>query len=375
MASIPSPVVAIKINEWYKHIKRFNVKEAHMLREEVRKDIDVMEEDEQAVLYFQLMEFRHQLMTDYVQPSKKPLEKSDYLKAVEGQGKKMSAILEYYFNFFQGMYEFKNGEFIRAIVFYKRAEKRLEQVGDELERAEFYYKLSEVFYHMKQTHVSMYYVGLSYDTYKAHKSNSLYMIREINCLTVMAGNFIDFECREKALPHLLSALEKSKAISNKPMIVKSLFNIGCCYKGLGDFNRALAYFNQVILEGEPIHATELLLVYYELSLFHLSQKEFIEGERFFKRGLEEAKNRKNDLFLSLLMVLEILFLKTANLSEVLSSLEKLENERGYPYMEDLALEAARYYNENGRMDESVKMYEKVMYARKQIQRGDCSYEF
>ncbi|MGG1863167.1 hypothetical protein ABEP22_05515 [Bacillus safensis] len=99
MASIPSPVVAIKINDWYKHIKRFNVKEAHMLREEVRQDIDVMEEDEQAVLYFQLMEFRHQLMTDYVQPSKEPLEKSDYLKAVEGQGKKISAILEYYFNF------------------------------------------------------------------------------------------------------------------------------------------------------------------------------------------------------------------------------------------------------------------------------------
>lgn len=66
MASIPSPVVAIKINEWYKQIKRFNVKEAQKLREEVRKEIDVMEEDEQAVLYFQLMEFRHQLMTDYV---------------------------------------------------------------------------------------------------------------------------------------------------------------------------------------------------------------------------------------------------------------------------------------------------------------------
>ncbi|WP_186318397.1 RapH N-terminal domain-containing protein, partial [Bacillus pumilus] len=69
MAAIPSPVVAVKINEWYKHIKRFNVKESEVLREEVRKEIDAMEEDEQAVLYFQLMEFRHQLMLDYVQPS------------------------------------------------------------------------------------------------------------------------------------------------------------------------------------------------------------------------------------------------------------------------------------------------------------------
>ncbi|WP_260984237.1 response regulator aspartate phosphatase [Bacillus pumilus] len=100
MESIPSPVVAVKINEWYKHIKKFNVKESEKLREEIRKEIDVMEEDEQAVLYFQLMEFRHQLMLDYVQPSGEPLEKSDYLKAVEGQGKKMAGFLEYYFNFF-----------------------------------------------------------------------------------------------------------------------------------------------------------------------------------------------------------------------------------------------------------------------------------
>ncbi|QHQ82242.1 TSUP family transporter [Bacillus subtilis] len=118
MASIPSPVVAIKINEWYKHIKRFNVKEAQMLREEVRKDIDVMEEDEQAVLYFQLMEFRHQLMTDYVQPSKEPLEKSDYLKAVEGQGKKMSAILEYYgaySHYREGNIQLKSGLIVGAL--------------------------------------------------------------------------------------------------------------------------------------------------------------------------------------------------------------------------------------------------------------------
>ena len=371
MEAIPSPVVAIKINEWYKHIKRFNVKDAEILREEIRKEIDVMEEDEQAVLYFQLMEFRHQLMIDYVQPSGEPLEKSDYLKAVEGQGKKMSGILEYYFNFFQGMYEFKTGEFIKAIVFYKRAEKRLEQVGDELERAEFYYKLSEVFYHMKQTHMSMYYVGLAYDAYR---SNSNFMVREINCLTVVAGNYIDLEQREKALPHLLVVLEKAKLLKNQHMIFRALHNLGTCYKDMDDNIRSISYFHQAIEIGELVKE-KMVQTFYEMTLIHLRNSEFIEGKSFYRKAVEQAEIYKDDLFLSILEFLEKLFLKSANLSELLDSLRGLENVGGYPYMEDLALEAAQFYTRIGRMDESVKMYEKVMYARKQIQRGGGSYEF
>lgn len=374
MEAIPSPVVAIKINEWYKHIKRFNVKDAERLREEVRKELDVMEEDEQAILYFQLMEFRHQLMHDYLNPKEKKVEKSEYLKSVEGQGKKMTGILEYYYNFFQGMYEYTQGEYLKAIVFYRRAEKRLDQAGDELEKAEFYYKMAEVFYQMKQTHISMYYVGLAYDTYRAYKTHSIYMIREINCLTVVAGNYIDLETREKALPCFFSSLEKAKALGNKNIVFRQLYNIGLCYKGLSETTKAISYFHQAILEGEPI-GEKLFQVYYELVRIHLKQKEFIEGQEFYEKAKRQATSYHDDLFLTLLDFMEKLFFKSANLSEVLEALEKLENPRGYPYMEDLALEAAQFYTENGRMDESVKLYEKVMYARKQIQRSDCLYEF
>ncbi|WP_186319937.1 RapH N-terminal domain-containing protein, partial [Bacillus pumilus] len=55
MAAVSSAEIGQKINEWYQHIKRLNVTDAEMLRSEIRRDLDVMEEDEQAVLYFQLM--------------------------------------------------------------------------------------------------------------------------------------------------------------------------------------------------------------------------------------------------------------------------------------------------------------------------------
>ncbi|MDM5318428.1 hypothetical protein QUF57_00080, partial [Bacillus pumilus] len=138
--------------------------------------------------------------------------------------------------------------------------------------------------------------------------------------------------------------------------------------------KAVAYFHQAILEGEPI-GEKLFLVYYELIRIHLNQKELIEGREFYEKAKEQLALHKDDLFLDMLKLLENLFFKSANLSEVLACLEKLESPRGLPYMEDLALEAARFYTENGRVDESVKLYEKMIYAQKQIQRGDCLYEF
>lgn len=372
MSVVSSSAVGVKINAWYKNIKKFSVEDAERLRKEIKKEIDdLMEEDEQVVLYFQLMEFRHQLMLDYVEPSQEPLETSEYLKAVEGQGKKMSGILEYYFNFFQGMYEFKSGEFIKAIVFYKRAEKRLEQVADDLEKAEFYYKLSEVFYHMKQTHVSMYYVGLAYNTYRL---NSNFVVREVNCLTVVAGNYIDLEHREKALSNLLDVLERSKALKNQHMIFRALHNIGSCYEGLGDNVRAISYFHQAIKTGNSI-GEKMLPTYYRMAMIHLRNKEFIEGRNFYRKSMEQAEIHNDELYFILLEFMKKLFLESANMSEILNVLEKVNDKKGYRYMEDLALEAAQFYTKSGRMEDSVKLYEKVMYVRKQIQRGDCSYVF
>lgn len=101
MAAVSSAKIGQKINEWYQNIKRLNVTDAEMLRSEIRRDLDIMEEDEQAVLYFQLMEFRHEQMLEYMNLGARKLNKAEYLRSVEGQGRKLTGILEYYFNFFQ----------------------------------------------------------------------------------------------------------------------------------------------------------------------------------------------------------------------------------------------------------------------------------
>ncbi|MEK4844734.1 hypothetical protein [Bacillus sp. FSL W8-0183] len=70
-----------------------------------------------------------------------------------------------------------------------------------------------------------------------------------------------------------------------------------------------------------------------------------------------------------------LFFESANMSDILNVLGKLNNMKGYRYMEDLALEAAQFYTKSGRVENSVYLYQQMVYAQKQIRRGDCLYEF
>ncbi|MEW6978069.1 hypothetical protein QQS15_03080 [Bacillus pumilus] len=70
--------MGLKINEWYYHIQRFNVPDAEAYKEEIKSMLDHMEENQDLLLYFSLMEFRHQLMLDYLTPLEDGKERANF---------------------------------------------------------------------------------------------------------------------------------------------------------------------------------------------------------------------------------------------------------------------------------------------------------
>ncbi|MBD5026241.1 aspartate phosphatase, partial [Xanthomonas citri pv. citri] len=53
---------------------------------------------------------------------------------------------------------------------------------------------------------------------------------------------------------------------------------------------------------------------------------------------------------------------------------RLENGKGYPYLEELALLGGNLFDYNGKIEDSIICFKKMVYAQKQISKGECMYE-
>lgn len=125
------------------------------------------------------------------------------IKEMEEQGQ-LTGMLEYYYFFFTGMYEFRRKELTTAISAYRIAETKLSEVEDEIEKAEFFFKVSYVYYYMKQTYFSMNYANRALKIFQKFDE---YAVQTLRCQFIVAGNLIDSLEFERALQQFLNALE------------------------------------------------------------------------------------------------------------------------------------------------------------------------
>ncbi|MGY2642815.1 response regulator aspartate phosphatase RapA [Bacillus inaquosorum] len=372
--TIPSSYVGLKINEWYTHIRQFHVGEAERVKLEVEREIEDMEEDQDLLLYYSLMEFRHRVMLDYIKPfgeDTSQLEFSELLEDIEGNQYKLTGLLDYYFNFFRGMYEFKQKMFVSAMMYYKRAEKNLALVSDDIEKAEFAFKMAEIFYNLKQTYVSMSYAVQALETYQMYET---YTVRRIQCEFVIAGNYDDMQYPERALPHLELALDLAKKEGNPRLISSALYNLGNCYEKMGVLQKAAEYFEKSVSICKSEKFDNLPHSIYSLTQVLYKQKNDAEAQKKYREGLEIARQYSDELFVELFQFLHALYGKNIDTESVSHTFQFLEEHMLYPYIEELAHDAAQFYIENGQPEKALSFYEKMVHAQKQIQRGDCLYE-
>ncbi|NTU28031.1 response regulator aspartate phosphatase RapA [Bacillus tequilensis] len=372
--TIPSSYVGLKINEWYTHIRQFHVAEAERVKLEVEREIEDMEEDQDLLLYYSLMEFRHRVMLDYIKPfgeDTSHLEFSELLEDIEGNQYKLTGLLDYYFHFFRGMYEFKQKMFVSAMMYYKRAEKNLALVSDDIEKAEFAFKMAEIFYNLKQTYVSMSYAVQALETYQMYET---YTVRRIQCEFVIAGNYDDMQYPERALPHLELALDLAKKEGNPRLISSALYNLGNCYEKMGELQKAAEYFEKSVSICKSEKFDNLPHSIYSLTQVLYKQKNDAEAQKKYREGLEIARQYSDELFVELFQFLHALYGKNIDTESVSHTFQFLEEHMLYPYIEELAHDAAQFYIENGQPEKALSFYEKMVHAQKQIQRGDCLYE-
>ncbi|MCY9379414.1 tetratricopeptide repeat protein [Bacillus inaquosorum] len=372
---LPSSHVGVKINEWYKMIRQFSISDAEILKEEVTQKIERMEEDQDLLIYFQLMCFRHQLMLDYLEPKNKYGDRptiKELLEKIEAPQKKLTGLLKYYSLFFRGMYEFDQKEYVEAINYYRKAEKELGYVTDEIEKAEFHFKVAEAYYIMKQTHVSMHHILQALAVYDTH---TLYQIRKIQSLFVIAGNYDDFKCYDKAIPHLKNALQIADKIYNKRMMIIANLNIGLSYDRAGNYIEAALYFKEALrLIGEK-ESDLFTKVYFGLCCALFKSGHIMDGVPVLEKGIEYLDKNPNELYRQLFDFLDALYVQGIYETKILEVLEYLDSKKLYAYIEECVKCVAVEYEKANDHLKASRYFKAVLETQTKIQRGDCLYDY
>ncbi|MCS4324795.1 response regulator aspartate phosphatase [Bacillus subtilis] len=280
---IPYHYVTTDINHWYVVIKQGRVEKAKEMKQKVEKEFDMMEKNEKVAVYLQLLKLRHEIMLSYLEPdSVKNIDGvyADLKKTRENMApESLTNTIEFYYHFLPGMYLFRTRDLVIALTYYREAEKYLDLLDKNAntDKAEFYFKMSEVYYYMKETHFSMNYAQRAYSIFKEQKDaqgNLTYGKEMVQCQFVIFGNWLDKMCYEDALETAEKALNDAIKIGEQHLIGSAHFNVELCYNNLEELDNTEKHFQTA----------------YEI---HKNRKHIYESKAIF--NLAYVKAKKNDL--------------------------------------------------------------------------------
>ncbi|UUD44627.1 Rap family tetratricopeptide repeat protein [Bacillus pumilus] len=380
----PYDEVAIKLNEWYSAIKKGEVTDAEFLKKEVKGLFDDMEENQTVLLYFALLEFRHRLMLSDLRPKLASKELHDIMEHIEDQRSKVQnskgemnqidRMLEYYFWFFKGTHEFRKNQFDLALNCYKNAEKILEDVEDSNEKGEFYYKLAEVYYHIDQYQISVKYASKALGFF----SEQPLMDEKIAwCYSVIAGNYLSKMQYDDALNYFNKSHSHAQVTTKQYLITSTILNLGKCYFHLEKFTEALTYFDTAVDLFEKNETRHTPKAYFNKLHTLLRLGQVGPATEAYQRGVAAAQDLGDKVYETEMKFLYHLYFHS-NDSDSASDLKKwldvIQSQNLHEDVYELAIEAARYYNKSGQLENAVVFYERADHARSLIQRGELLNE-
>ncbi|WP_224928388.1 response regulator aspartate phosphatase [Bacillus safensis] len=363
---IASQEVGNMLNTWNLAIQKGDLSAAIEMQDDIDKAIEQMEENQDVLLYYQLLSFRLKLK---LQNISKNLDKPFFERnAPDEKEEKTNKLMSYYFYFYNGIYHDYLQDYDKALSYFRIAEKKLAYVDDEIEKAEFHYKLAVLFYDLKMTFLSKYHAQIACDTFNAHES---YIKRQINCRMLHALNLIDQFEYEKASELFNEAENMIRSINDNHLIIHLYYSMGFLESKRENAEKASAFFRRT-LSYEEIEKQMLLKMrcLYELARIEVSNQSN-EVSEWVDLGISLSEQVNHHIFQIKFKLLKELLYKTnetqqANISNLCA---ELEERRVWVDLEEILVDVAKYLEEKGLLQQSLSYYKRALHASQFVGKG------
>ncbi|WP_026677036.1 tetratricopeptide repeat protein [Fictibacillus gelatini] len=349
------------LNEWYQEIRSQNLIKSRQLKNQIEQKLQSMEHDPTQTLfvYYSLLDSRYLMLINDLTSAEKTLQNIDLPLA------QTDDFITYYYYFFKAILTTKTGNYSDARQYYIKAENYLKYVDDEIENAEFNYKVAIFYYHIEQPLLATHYASKAKSLFEEKPG---YEISAADCENILGLACISLKQFEEAEEHFIAALSIAEEKKHEKLSLTVRYNLGLLY---ADQNLSAAAINRlkfVYEKGVKLDKTTFLLAreYYKIG-------EPETAVAFVEEGLkhcEEANNEEYRIHLNILHKMNHSVEDTELESAVKEGIDYFNKEELWIYVQDYAEKlAVRFYNKN--KAEKSNYYFYIAYEAKQklLERG------
>ncbi|MGX4765446.1 response regulator aspartate phosphatase [Bacillus mojavensis] len=364
MSKLASEYVANFLNEWYMAIKQQNVEAAEKYFKEVKSLFDDMEEDQEVLMYYSLLEERHKMMMYQVKGTDFP-KHSYFNKRHAREIQKTDNMIEYYFFLFEALYESYNRNFENAISLFKIAEKKLSIIPDEIEVAEFYSKVASMYMMLRQSIVSLNYINNALNIYKGNEN---YKRKYATALMVVGTNYTDLGQFDKAEEAYFQAIRISKELDDKFFEAQIHHNLSITYSAANRSQDCLNALRKAIRNKEWRQS-----VYYINSLYMATKELFLMGQKdkavyYYKKGQENLTQKENKVYEAKINIIYALLQDNQNetIEQCWSYIHFLQEKNDLDSVLDLSLISSEYCEEKECYKDALEFSKRAILAEKKM---------
>lgn len=350
--------VAEKMNEWYIAIQNYDLPRAHQLKEEIDVQLTHMEQNQDVLLYYSLLEFRMQLNEE------SPLDHEKMAAALtemEAGDSELTGMLDYYFWLFKGMYALKQQQFTEALASYKKAEDRVERLGDRMEAAYCYYHLAEVYFSLNYSLISIRYSRKALAIF-AH--NPDYYHYRFLSKSLIGSNFLNHDHIEEARHVYEEAYTIAVNFHDDFLLAIARFNCGLIAMKDGQYDQAYKWFAgsaEIFQEKQSHHLPKALCSCLEVRVLQNRKK---EAAQIYQEVQRMSKQWENEEYLAKSTVIYELLPDRRDTIIFRKAFRKLLALHLDTWIEEYALAVARALVENEHYQEAVYYFEQNQQAAK-----------
>ena len=334
------------LNDCYSEIRSHHVAKAKELKTEIDQKMHLIKKDQDILLHYSLLDFRFQILTGNFQDD---LNVSENLSISE----QTETRLQYYYHFFKFIYYTENSQYSKAKEHYENAERLIEAIPDEAEKAEFNYRASIFYYHIGDYSRS---ISHAMEAKRFFSCNPSYEIKLVNCKITIAISCLELSMYDLAEKQLTSSLNILTEQKEKLFLVQ--YNLGLLYSEKGLPELAIQYLSASIKEQK--HYKTMFLLARE----YFKVGKIKDARVYIEKGLKICDKEYMHHFKILKEIVDQSSVEQME-NVVEKALQYFKKENLWRYVQDYAEELAVRFFATNNPKKSTKFF-RISYDAKQI---------